>query len=62
MNIIARLFGMGIVISIADMLLAQAGRKDIAYTITIVGVVVAIAMVLPELSKVFNSAMRTFGF
>lgn len=62
MILITRLFGLGIVIAVTDMILAQAGRKDIAFFITLVGVAIGLGVVVTEINKLFNSVTTLFGF
>jgi len=62
LDIIIRLFGLGIVLVIANMVLEQSGRKEISFSINLVGLVIALALVIPEISKLFKSVTTMFNF
>lgn len=62
MDIIIRLFGLGIVIVISNMVLEQSGRKEISFAINLVGLVLALALVIPEISTLFRNVTSMFNF
>lgn len=62
MDIIIRLFGLGILIVVANMILEQSGRKEISFSINLVGIVVALALVIPEVGKLFRNVTTMFNF
>lgn len=62
METIAKIFGMGIVLCVADMILAKSGKQDIAFWIGIAGVVIIMAMVVPQLGQLFNRVKSIFSF
>jgi stage III sporulation protein AC len=53
---------MGIVLCVADMILAKSGKQDIAFWIGIAGVVIIMAMVVPQLGQLFNRVKSIFSF
>lgn len=62
MDIIIRLFGLGIIIVISNMVLEQSGRKEISFSINLVGLVLALALVIPEISNLFRDVTTMFNF
>lgn len=62
MLLLSRLFGLGIVVTVADMILAQAGRKDVAFFITLVGVAIGLGIAVGEINKLFDAVTTMFGF
>lgn len=62
MDVIAKLFGLGITVAVADIVLAQAGRKDIAYFVTIAGVGAGLIIILPEIDNLFKTTSNLFRF
>lgn len=62
MDIIIKLFGLGIVIVISNMVLEQSGRKEISFAINLVGIVLALALVIPEINDLFRSVTTMFNF
>lgn len=61
MALIGSLFGLGIVVFVADRILASAGRSDIAFYITLSGVIIGLFMIVPKLLGVFEATARTFN-
>ncbi|AFK94350.1 MULTISPECIES: SpoIIIAC/SpoIIIAD family protein [Thermoanaerobacterium] len=61
MDIIARLFGLGIIIVVADRVLSEAGQKNIAFFVTLAGVVIGLAMVVPKIYELFTTVQNTFN-
>lgn len=62
MELISKLFGLGIVVVASDMILAQAGRKDVAFFITLIGVAIGLGIAVKEISDLFNSVTQMFRF
>lgn len=61
-NLIFRIAGVGILISILNMVLKQAGKEEQAQMLTLVGVVVVLIMVIQLLSRLFTDVRSVFGF
>lgn len=61
MLLIGKIFGIGVVVAVADMLLAQAGRKDIAFAVTIVGVCLGLGISVVKMAELFGMVTSTFG-
>jgi len=61
-NLIFRIAGLGIIISIFNMVLKQADKGEQAHLLTLVGVVVALMMVVPLINSLFQNIRGVFGF
>lgn len=61
MSLIVKIFGIGIIVVVADMLLAQAGKKHIAFGVAFAGVILVLALLVPEISKLFDTVVNTFN-
>lgn len=61
-NLIFRIAGLGILISIFNMVLKQADKGEQAHLLTLVGVVVALMMVVPLINNLFQNIRGVFGF
>ncbi|MGI5854221.1 MAG: stage III sporulation protein AC [Bacillota bacterium] len=61
-NLIFKIAGIGILISILNMVLKQAGKDEQAQMLTLAGVVVVLLMVVQLLSKLFTDVRGVFGF
>ena len=62
LELIFRLAALGIVVAVLNILLARAGREEQALMVTIAGLVIAIVMVVQEISEFFSLTRRLFGF
>lgn len=62
MELIGKIFGLGIIIAVTDIILAEAGRKDIAFVLTLAGITIAMVMVVFKINEFFNTVTTMFGF
>lgn len=60
-NIIFKIAGVGILISILNMVLKQADKEEQAQMLTLVGVVIVLLMVLQLIDELFNSIKTIFN-
>mgnify|MGYP001351305650 FL=1 len=60
-NIIFKIAGVGILISILNMVLKQAGKEEQAQMLTLVGGGVGLLMVLQLLQRLFQDVRAVFG-
>lgn len=60
MNTIYKLFALGIFITTADAILMKADRKDIAFYMTLAGLVAGSMLVYPEIKKLFDMVQSMF--
>ncbi len=60
-ELIFQIAGIGIIVSVMNMLLARSGRDEQALMITIAGLVVVLMMVVGEIAKLFETVKTVFG-
>ena len=60
-NIIFKIAGIGILISVLNMVLKQAGKEEQAQMLTLVGVVVVLMMVIQLIQRLFVDVRSVFG-
>ena len=59
-SLIIKVAGVGILISILNMVLEKTDRKDWATFTTVAGVIIVLGMVLTEISALFNTVKTMF--
>lgn len=59
-SLIIKVAGVGLLISILNMILDKADRKDWATFTTLAGVIIVLGMVLTEISMLFNTVKTMF--
>ncbi|MCF6096680.1 stage III sporulation protein AC [Thermovorax subterraneus] len=59
-DILFKIAGIGIVISILSKVLDEAGRKEQAQMTTLVGVVIVLMMVIQMISRLFDNVKSIF--
>ncbi|MGM9572748.1 MAG: stage III sporulation protein AC [bacterium] len=60
--LIFKIAGIGIVISVINMVLKQAGKEEQSQMLTLLGVVLVLGMVIPMVSRLFADIKSVFGF
>ncbi|MBQ3022628.1 MAG: stage III sporulation protein AC [Clostridia bacterium] len=60
-ELIFQIAGIGIIISVMNMLLSRSGRDEQALMITIAGLVVVLMVVVGEIAKLFETVKTVFG-
>lgn len=60
-ELIFRIAGIGIIVSVMNMLLTRSGRDEQALMITIAGLVVVLMTVVGEIAKLFETVKTVFG-
>ena len=58
--LILKVAGVGILISVLNMILEKVDRKDWATLTTLVGVVIVLGLVLTEINDLFNTVRTMF--
>ncbi len=59
-NLIFRIAGIGILISVFNMVLKQAGKEEQAQMLTLAGVVVVLMMVIQLINRLFTDVRSVF--
>ena len=60
-NLIYKIAGIGILISILNMVLKQAGKEEQAQMLTLAGVVIVLIMVIKLIQQLFVDVRSVFG-
>lgn len=60
-DLIFKIAAIGIIVAILNQLLIRSGREDQALLTTIVGLVVALMMVITQISNLFATIKSVFG-
>jgi stage III sporulation protein AC len=60
-NLIFRIAGIGILISVLNMVLKQAGKEEQAQMLTLAGVIIVLFMVIQLISRLFSDVRSVFG-
>ncbi len=60
-DMIFRIAAIGIIVAILNQLLIRSGREEQALLTTIAGLVVALMMIISQISELFTTVKNTFG-
>lgn len=60
-DMIFKIAAIGIIVAILNQLLVRSGREEQALLTTIAGLVVALMMIISQISDLFNTVKNTFG-
>ncbi len=60
-NMIFKIAAIGIIVAILNQLLVRSGREEQALLTTIAGLVVALMMIISQISDLFSTVKSTFG-
>ena len=60
-NMIFKIAAIGIIVAILNQLLVRSGREEQALLTTIAGLVVALMMIISQISELFTTVKNTFG-
>lgn len=58
---IFKIAAIGIIVAILNQLLVRSGREEQALLTTIAGLVVALMMIISQISELFSTVKSTFG-
>ena len=61
-DVIFKLAGLGILVAILNQLLVKSGRDEQGMLIVIAGLVVAMLIMIEQISLLFDTVKSTFGF
>ncbi len=53
--------GIGLIVAVLNMIVGKSGRDEQALIVTISGLIVVLALVIPEIGKLFESIKAVFG-
>lgn len=60
-NMIFKIAAIGIIVAILNQLLVRSGREEQAMLTTIAGLIVALMMIITQISELFSTVKNTFG-
>ena len=60
-DLIFKLAALGIIVTVLSILLSRSGREEQALMVTIAGLVLALVIVVKEISELFSLIRRLFG-
>lgn len=60
-DMIFKIAAIGIIVAILNQLLMRSGREEQALLTTIAGLVVALMMIISQISELFTTIKNTFG-
>jgi len=60
-DMIFKIAAIGIIVAILNQLLVRSGREEQALLTTIAGLVVALMMIITQISDLFTTVKNTFG-
>ena len=60
-DMIFKIAAIGIIVAILNQLLVRSGREEQALLTTIAGLVVALMMIISQISELFTTVKYTFG-
>ena len=60
-SFLLKIAGIGLIVAVINQMLSKAGREEFATLTVLTGIVVIIAMLIPQLSSVFNELKSVFG-
>ena len=60
-DMIFKMAAIGIIVAILNQLLVRSGREEQALLTTIAGLVVALMMIISQISELFSTVKSTFG-
>ncbi len=61
-DLIFKIAGLAIVISIVNMVLKQANKEEQAQMLTLVGVIIVLMVIIQLISELFDNVKTIFGF
>lgn len=60
-DLIMQILGIGLIVAIAESLLKEAGKTEYTTIMKLVGLVVSIAVLIPEITDLFELIRTSFG-
>jgi len=62
LDLIFKIAGIGIIVTVLNLLLKKSDRDEYALMITIAGLIVVLAMIINEIAELFETIKTVFGF
>ncbi|MCM1024785.1 MAG: stage III sporulation protein AC [Prevotella sp.] len=62
LDLIFKIAGVGIIVTVLNLLLKKSDRDEYALMVTIAGLIVVLAMIINEIAELFETVRSVFGF
>ena len=62
LDLIFKIAGVGIIVTVLNLLLKKSDRDEYALMVTIAGLIVVLAMIINEIAELFETVRTIFGF
>jgi len=62
LDLIFKIAGIGIIVTVLNLLLKKSDRDEYALMITIAGLIVVLAIIINEIAELFDTIKTVFGF
>lgn len=62
LDLIFKIAGVGIIVTVLNMLLKKSDREEYATIVTIAGLLAALALIIDEIAALFDTVKSVFGF
>ncbi|MDE6763845.1 MAG: stage III sporulation protein AC [Oscillospiraceae bacterium] len=62
LDLIFKIAGVGIIVTVLNLLLKKSDRDEYALMVTIAGLIVVLAMIINEIAELFETVRTVFGF
>lgn len=56
-----KIAGIGLIVAVLNQMLSKAGREEFATLTVVTGIIVIIAMIIPQVSSLFGEIKSIFG-
>jgi stage III sporulation protein AC len=61
MELPAKIFAIGILLCVTDIILSKSGKNDVAFWLSLAGLALIMAMVVPQISQLFKNVLTMFN-
>lgn len=62
LDIIFKIAGVGIIVSVLNMILKKSEREEYGLIVTIAGLIIVLLVIINEISTLFDTVKSVFGF
>ena len=60
MDTISKIFGIGIILCVTDIILKKSGKEDVGFWLGLAGLAIVMAMVVPQIGQFFDNVKSIF--
>ncbi len=61
-DVIFKIAGVGIIVSVLNMILKKADREEYSIAVTIMGLITVLMLLIDEIANLFETVKTVFGF